>query len=45
MECRTSTLPPLTWTQFHSLFLEMYVPRTLTDRKRDEFLALEQGGM
>ena len=21
MECRSSTLPPLTWTQFHALFL------------------------
>lgn len=45
MECRSSTLPPLTWTQFHSLFLEKYVPRTLRDRKKDEFMALEQGGM
>jgi len=45
MECRSSTLPPLTWTQFHALFLEKYVPRTLRDRKKDEFMALEQGGM
>ncbi|WMV32385.1 hypothetical protein MTR67_025770 [Solanum verrucosum] len=45
MECRSSTLPPLTWTQFHTLFLEKYVPRTLRDRKKDEFMALEQGGM
>lgn len=25
VECRSSTLPPLTWTQFHALFLEKYV--------------------
>ncbi|KAH0658132.1 hypothetical protein KY289_026880 [Solanum tuberosum] len=42
---QSSTLPPLTWTQFHALFLEKYVPRTLRDRKKDEFMALEQGGM
>lgn len=45
MECRSSTLPPLTWTLFHALFLEKYVPRTLRDRNKDEFRALEQGGM
>ncbi|KAH0636396.1 hypothetical protein KY289_036311 [Solanum tuberosum] len=45
MECRSSTLPPLTWTQFHALFLEKYVPTTLRDRKKDELMALEQGGM
>uniref|UniRef100_M1DQX7 Uncharacterized protein n=1 Tax=Solanum tuberosum TaxID=4113 RepID=M1DQX7_SOLTU len=33
MECRSSVLPPLTWTQFHDLFLEKYVPRTLRDRR------------
>ncbi|WMV14469.1 hypothetical protein MTR67_007854 [Solanum verrucosum] len=31
--------------RFHALFLEKYVPRTLRDRKKDEFMALEQGGM
>jgi len=45
MECRCSTLPPLTWTQFHALFPEKYVPRTLRDHKKDEFMALEEGGM
>ena len=35
MECRSSTLPLLTWTQFHALFLEKYVRRTLRDRKKD----------
>ena len=45
MECITSILPPLTWTQFHALFLKKYVSRTLRDRKKDEFMALEQGGM
>ena len=45
MECRSSILPLLTWTQFHVLFLEEYVPRTLTDRKKDEFMALEQSSV
>ena len=45
MECRSSTLPRLTWTQFHALFLEKYLPKTLRYRKKDEFIALEQGGM
>ncbi|WMV26670.1 hypothetical protein MTR67_020055 [Solanum verrucosum] len=41
----SETLPPLTWTQFHALFLEKYVFRTLRDRKKDKFMTLEQGGM
>ncbi|KAH0728169.1 hypothetical protein KY284_004034 [Solanum tuberosum] len=45
VECRSLVLPSLTWTQFHALFLEKYVSRTLRDRKKDEFMALEQGGM
>ena len=45
MECKSSTLPPLTWTQFHALFLEKYVPRTSRDHKKDEFMSLKQGGM
>ena len=40
-----STLPTLTWTQIHVLFLEKYMPRTFRDRNKDEFMALEQGGM
>ena len=35
----------MTWTSFSSLFMEKYIPRTLRDRKRDEFLSLEQGRM
>ena len=31
--------------QFHALFLEKYVPQTLRYCKKDEFIALEQGGM
>ncbi|WMV08073.1 hypothetical protein MTR67_001458 [Solanum verrucosum] len=31
--------------KFHAQHLEKYVPRTLRDRKKDEFMALEQGGM
>ena len=33
----------MTWASFSSLFMEKYSPRTLRDRKRDEFLSLEQG--
>ena len=45
MECRSSVFPPLTCTQFHAIFLEKYMPRTLSDCKKDEFMALEQGDM
>ena len=33
----------MTWASFSSLFMEKYIPRTLKDRRRDEFLSLEQG--
>jgi len=45
VQCRSSILPSLTGTQFHALFLEKYVPRTLRDCKKDEFMAFEQGGL
>ena len=35
----------MTWASFSSLFMKKYIPRTLRDRKRDEFLSLEQGRM
>ena len=35
----------MTWGSFSSLFMEKYIPRTLRDRRRDEFLRLEQGRM
>ena len=35
----------MTWASFSSLFMEKYIPWTLRDRKRDEFLSLEQGRM
>ena len=35
----------MTWALFSSLFMEKYIPRTLRDRKRDEFLILQQGRM
>ena len=35
----------MTWASFSSLFREKYIPQTLRDRKRDEFLSLEQGRM
>ncbi|WMV40750.1 hypothetical protein MTR67_034135 [Solanum verrucosum] len=30
---------------FHALFLEKFVPQTLRDHKKDEFMSLKQGGM
>ncbi|WMV59253.1 hypothetical protein MTR67_052638 [Solanum verrucosum] len=42
---RSLNLPLLSWTQFHALFLEKYVPQTLRDCKKDEFMDLEQGGI
>ena len=35
----------MTWASFSSLYIEKYIPRTLRDRRRDEFLILEQGRM
>ena len=35
----------MTWSSFSSLFMEKYIPWTLRDRRRDEFLSLEQGRM
>ena len=35
----------MTWASFSSLFMENYIPRTLRDRRRDEFLSLEKGRM
>ena len=45
MEYRCSTLPPLTCIHFHALLLDKYVPRTLRDRKKDKFMALERVDM
>ena len=45
MECQPTEAPPITWASFSSLFMEKYIPRTLRDRRRDEFLSLEQGRM
>ncbi|XP_069154517.1 uncharacterized protein [Solanum lycopersicum] len=45
VECQPARAPPMTWASFSSLFIEMYIPQTLRDRKRDEFLSLEQGRM
>lgn len=45
MECKLSTLRPLTWTQYHALSMENYFPRTLRERKKDELRTLEQGIM
>ena len=35
----------MTWASFSSFFMEKYIPRTLRDKRRDEFLSLEQGRM
>ena len=45
VECQPTEAPPMTWASFSSLFMEKYIPLTLRDRKRDEFLSLEQGRM
>ena len=45
VECQPSQAPPMTWASFSSLFMEKCIPRTLRDRRRDEFLSLEQGRM
>ncbi|XP_059315758.1 uncharacterized protein LOC132066467 [Lycium ferocissimum] len=43
--CRPEGSPPLTWTQFYRAFLEKYVPRSLREARREQFLHLEQRGM
>ena len=45
VECQPAQVPPMTWASFSSLFMEKYIPRTLRDRRRDEFLSIEQGKM
>ena len=45
VECQPAQTPPMTWVSFSSLFMEKYIPWTLRDRRRDEFLSLEQGRM
>ena len=45
VEFQPAQAPPMTWASFSCLFIEKYIPRTLRDRKRDEFLSLEQGRM
>lgn len=41
VECCSSVLPQLIWAQFHTLFLEKYLPLTRRDYNMDEFLELE----
>ena len=45
VECQPPRAPPMTWASFSNLFMEKYIPWTLRDRRRDEFLSLEQGRM
>ena len=45
VECQPTQAPTMTWASFSSLLMEKYLPQTLRDRRRDEFLSLEQGRM
>ena len=45
VECQPAQASLMTRASFSSLFMEKYIPRTLRDRRRDEFLNLEQGRM
>ena len=45
VECQPAQALPMTWASFSSLFMENYIPRTLSNRRRDEFLSLEQRKM
>ena len=45
VECQPTEAPPMTGASFSSFFMEKYIPQTFRDRKRDEFLSLEQGRM
>ena len=45
IKCKPAQAPPMTWASFSSLFMEKYIPQTLRDKMRDEFLSLEQGRM
>ena len=44
VECPPTEAPPMTLPS-SSLFMEKYIPRTLRDGKKHEFLSLEQGRM
>ena len=41
VECQPAQAPRMTWASFSSLLMEKYIPRTLRDRRRDEFMSLE----
>ena len=45
MECRVSSLSVVSWTHVNALFSEKYVPSFLRDRKREEFMELDQGSI
>ncbi|XP_059290318.1 uncharacterized protein LOC132043882 [Lycium ferocissimum] len=36
-------LPPLTWVQVYSVFLDKYSPRALRDRRKNKFVNIDQG--
>ncbi|XP_060171505.1 uncharacterized protein LOC132602743 [Lycium barbarum] len=45
VESRPVGSPPLTWPQFHQVFLDKYVPRPLREQRKEEFTHLQQRGM
>ena len=45
VECQPAHAPPMNWTSFSSLFMKKYIPQNLRDKRRDEFLSLDQGRM
>ncbi|XP_055802183.1 uncharacterized protein LOC129871303 [Solanum dulcamara] len=45
VKCQSAEAPPITWITFSDFFIEKYIPQTLRERRRDEFLNIEQGRM
>lgn len=45
VECQQLNEPPMTWKPYSSFFFEKYIPRTLRNIRRDEFLNVEQKRM
>ncbi|XP_069151844.1 uncharacterized protein [Solanum lycopersicum] len=45
VESQPARAPPMTSALLSSLFMEKYIPQTLRDKRRDEFLSLQQGRM
>ncbi|XP_055806929.1 uncharacterized protein LOC129875684 [Solanum dulcamara] len=45
IECRPTEAPPMSWATFSYYFMEKYILWTLRDKRRDEFLNIEQRRM